>query len=176
MSITELDGTIQDITLMLLFLTCAASSLLAMACLALIRASSLRAALSTLPNNKSRPWEHWPARCTHPGVGPWPLSETTNTLSWNMTAEYIRWTQFKREYGKQLNSHVLVQTHYLARRSATWSVICPRALVVASMSFLSFPAHSSPTLPASSSITHKATSPGSPENRKVPQQKIVYNT
>lgn len=57
-----------------IYLTCAASSLLAMACVALIRASSLRAALSTLPNNKSKPCEHWPARCMHPGVGPWPLS------------------------------------------------------------------------------------------------------
>lgn len=52
-----------------------------MACLALIRASSLRAAASTLPNNKSKPCEHWPARCTHVGVGPWPLSWRRNPLT-----------------------------------------------------------------------------------------------
>lgn len=52
-----------------------------MACLALISASNLRAAPSTFPNNKSKPCEHWPARCMQPGVGPWPLPCQKNTIN-----------------------------------------------------------------------------------------------
>lgn len=75
--------------IVLFYLTCAASSLLAMACLALIRASNLRAALSTLPNNKSKPCEHWPARCIHPGVGPWPLLQRENMHRWHGMTKFI---------------------------------------------------------------------------------------
>lgn len=53
--------------------------------------------------------------------------------------------------------------HYLARRSASWSVICPRVLHVPRISLRSLPAHSSPALPASSRICLMACSPASPE-------------
>lgn len=146
------------------YLTCAASSLLAMACLALIRASSLRAAQSTLPNSKSKPCEHWPARCTHPGAGPWPLS-------WRKKKPHTAEKRKKKDDSS--TTFVSLQTRYLARRSAIWSVICPRAFAVARISFLSFPAHSSPTLPASSRMTRRATSPGSPEDKDTPRDHTV---
>lgn len=51
---------------------------------------------------------------------------------------------------------------HLALMSDTWSVIWPRALEVPRMSLRSFPAHSSPTFPASSRIWRMACSPASP--------------
>lgn len=126
-----------------------------MACLALISASSLRAAPSTFPNNKSKPCEHWPARCMHPGVGPWPLPCQKHKRYMLPGGNTNR--------GKENSLDLSCSTRYRTLRSAIWSVICPSAFAVPSMSFLSFPAHSSPTLPASSKITRRATSPGSPE-------------
>lgn len=126
-----------------------------MACLALISASNLRAAPSTFPNNKSKPCKHWPARCMHPGVGPWPLPCQKNTNKCSLQDS-------KANSRKENSLDVSCSTRYRTLRSAIWSVICPSAFAVPSMSFLSFPAHSSPTLPASSRITRRATSPGSP--------------
>lgn len=60
-------------------LTCAASILLAMTCLELVMASSLRAAFSTLPVSKSSPWETCCAFCMAAGDAPWPLGWTEKT-------------------------------------------------------------------------------------------------
>lgn len=56
------------------------------------------------------------------------------------------------------------KTVYLALISDTWSVIWPSVLAVPRISLRSFPAHSSPTFPASSRIWRIACSPASPEN------------
>lgn len=137
-----------------------------MACLALISASNLRAATSTFPNNKSKPCEHWPARCMHPGVGPWPLPCQKNTNKCSLQDS-------KANSRKENSLDFSCSTRYRTLRSAIWSVICPSAFAVPSMSFLSFPAHSSPTLPASSRITRRATSPRSPGGRDTRQDHIV---
>ena len=55
---------------------------------------------------------------------------------------------------------------YLARRSATWSVICPSILQVPRISLRSLPAQSSPTFPASSKICLMACSPASPKIKR----------
>lgn len=112
-----------------IYLTCAASSLLAMACLALIRASSLRAALSTLPNSKSKPCEHWPARCMHPGVGPWPLARRENTNErYRMTK---RDNRSSRDGRNQCDNHTwlldLLSDLSFAPELLQWPV-CPSAL------------------------------------------------
>ena len=66
---------------------------------------------------------------------------------------------------------------YLARRSATWSVICPSILQVPRISLRSLPAQSSPTFPASSKICLIACSPESPKikrySRECPDSLVV---